>query len=290
MKTVDLHTHTTCSDGTYTPEELVYYGKKRGLSAIAITDHDTVDGTEEGEYYGRKAGIEVIKGIEVSTEYNDTDIHIVGLFVNDKDSAFLNILSDLREKRRSRNVLMAEKLRALGKDISYEDIVKAADGGVVTRAHAAKALMAKGYTGSIKEGFDKYIGKNKPAYVKREVPNWKTTLGILKENGALAILAHPLLYNMDRYSLDSMVYELSQNGLTGIEAYYSTHSAADTEYIKSIAEKNKLLPSGGSDFHGRNKPHIDLGDENLIVPYEVLERLKERKVYEQGEHQDNCQQ
>ncbi len=281
MKTADMHTHTSCSDGTYSPKELVYYGAKKGLSAIAVTDHDTVSGIDEAVYYGERAGIEVIKGIELSTEYGETDIHIVGLFVNNKDSNFLSILSALREKRESRNLLMVEKLQELGLGITYEDVVNAAEGGVVTRAHVARALMEKGCTGTIKEAFDRYIGKHKPAYVKRQVPDWRTTLDILSNNGALAILAHPFLYKLGKERLENMISELSQNGLTGIEAYYSTHSPSDTEYIKDIAEKNGLLLSGGSDFHGSNKPHIDLGTGmgSLAVPYEVLERLKERKLY-----------
>lgn len=279
MKTVDLHTHTASSDGTYSPKELVYYGAEKGLSAVAITDHDTISGIEESLYYGEKAGIEVIEGIEISTEYGETDIHIVGLFVDNTDSNFLSILSALREKRESRNLLMVEKLQKLGLDISYEDVVNAAEGGVVTRAHVARALMQKGCTGTIEEAFDRYIGKQRPAYVKRQVPDWKTTLDILRNNGALAILAHPFLYKLGRESLENMISELSQSGLTGIEAYYSTHSPSDTEYIKNIAQKNKLLISGGSDFHGSNKPDIDLGTGrgSLAVPYDVLEKLKERK-------------
>lgn len=292
MKTADLHTHTTCSDGTYTPSELVVYAAKKGLSAIAVTDHDTAEGIEEAVYQGKKSGIEVIPGIEVSTEYGETDIHIVGLFVDINDSEFLNILSVLREKRKARNELMAEKLRELGIDISYEDIVKAAEGGVVTRAHVAKALAEKGCVGTIKEAFDRYIGKHKPAYVRREVPNWETTFEILRQNGALAILAHPFLYKLGKERLEAMVSELAEKGLTGIEAYYSTHSPSDTEYIKSIAHKNRLLLSGGSDFHGKNKPHIDLGTGtgSLAVPYELLERLKERKVYGQGQYKKHSSQ
>ncbi len=278
MKTVDLHTHTLCSDGTYTPTELVEYAAEKGLSAIAITDHDTVEGIGEAKAAGKAAGVEVIPGIEVSTEYDETDIHIVGLFVNDKDSEFLNTLSRLRQKREKRNVLMAQRLKELGLDISYEDIVRAADGGVATRAHVARVLMEKGCTATIKEGFDRYIGKHKPAYIRREVPDWRTTLDILGKNGAVAVLAHPFLYKLGKERLENMVSELAKNGLRGIEAYYSTHSPSDTEYIKRLAEKNGLLLSGGSDFHGKNKPHIDLGSGmgSLTVPYEVLESFKER--------------
>lgn len=285
MKTVDLHTHTTCSDGTYSPRELVAYAAKKGLSAIAITDHDTLDGIDEAVLEGKKAGVEVIPGIEVSTEYDGSDIHIVGLFVNNRDRHFLNILSDLRHKRENRNALIVQKLRELGIDIHYEEVVKAAEGDVITRAHIANVLMAKGCAGSITEAFDKYIGKHGPAYVKRDVLPLEATLEILEDNGALTVLAHPFLYKLGKEELENMVSTLSKNGLTGIEAYYSTHDASDTEYIKTIAEKNGLLLSGGSDFHGSNKPNIDLGTGKgaLSVPYDVLdvlEKFKERRSYE----------
>lgn len=276
MKTVDLHTHTTCSDGTFTPKELVEYAAKKGLSAIAITDHDVFSGVEEGIARSRGLGIEVIPGIEVSAEYEGSEVHIVGLFIDIYNKAINNKLENMRKKRIDRNRLMAEKLRELGIDISYDDIKNAADGEIVTRAHIAKALRQKGYVASNQEAFDKYIGTGKAAYVKRDVLDWQETINMINNAGGAAILAHPLLYKFSQNRLENIAADMSAHGLKGIEAYYPTHSLSDVKYIKLIAEKNNIKISGGSDFHGKNKPRLDLGAGygDLAVPYEVLEGIK----------------
>lgn len=279
MNIVDLHTHTTYSDGTYTPKELIEYGANKNISAIAITDHDVLGGIEEGKYYGNKLGIEVISGIEVSTEYQGREIHIVGLFVDEYNKDINSKLNSLRKRRTERNYEMIESLNSLGLNISYDDVEKTAKGGVVTRAHFAKALKEKGYILSIGEAFDRYIGDGKPAYVKREVLPWQDTLNMITNSGGVPVLAHPLLYNFSSYRLEEMVSDMAKYGLKAIEAYYSTHSQSDVKYIKTIAQKNGLKISGGSDFHGANKPKLDLatGYGSLEVPYEVLEGLKEVK-------------
>lgn len=276
MKIVDLHTHTTCSDGTFTPREIVEYAAKKNLSAIAITDHDEVSGVEEAIKYGDKYGVEIISGIEVSTQYEGSELHIVGLFIDIYDTNMNKLLIDMRQKRIDRNRLVAVKLQELGLDITYSDIVQAANGGIVTRAHIAKALRQKGYISSNQEAFDKYIGDGKPAYIKREVFDWQETIDMINNAGGVAVLAHPLLYKFSKKRLEMIVSDMANHGLKGIEAYYSTHSPSDVKYIKMIADKNKLKVSGGSDFHGANKPKLDLasGYGNLEIPYEVLQGLK----------------
>jgi S-adenosylmethionine:tRNA ribosyltransferase-isomerase len=276
MKIVDLHTHTTCSDGTFTPREIVEYAAKKNLSAIAITDHDEVSGVEEAIKYGDKYGVEIISGIEVSTQYEGSELHIVGLFIDIYDTNMNKLLIDMRQKRIDRNRLVAVKLQELGLDITYSDIVHAANGGIVTRAHIAKALRQKGYISSNQEAFDKYIGDGKPAYIKREVFDWQETIDMINNAGGVAVLAHPLLYKFSKKRLEMIVSDMANHGLKGIEAYYSTHSPSDVKYIKMIADKNKLKVSGGSDFHGANKPKLDLasGYGNLEIPYEVLQGLK----------------
>lgn len=276
MKTVDLHTHTVCSDGTFTPRELVEYACEKGLSAIAITDHDATEGIDEAAYYGNKLGIEVVPGIEVSAEYEGAEIHIVGLFIDSCDANMNRLLADMRLKRTERNKKIAKKLQDIGLNISYEDILKTAQGSVVTRAHIAKALIQRGYASSVKEAFERYIGAGRAAYIKREVSSWKQTIDMIRGAKGISVMAHPLLYKFSKERLESTAANMAQYGLKGIEAYYSTHSLSDTKYIKSIADKYKLRISGGSDFHGDNKPKLDLavGYGDLAVPYEVLEGLK----------------
>lgn len=276
MNTVDLHTHSTYSDGTFIPKELIAYAKEKGLSAIALTDHDTVSGVSEAIGYGAEYGIEVIPGIEVSTEYEDTEIHIVGLFVDVNNKELLSALDNFRLGRQNRNKEMVDKLNAIGVNINYNDVLANAGGGVITRAHIAQEIIKKGYALSNNEVFDRYIGKNKPAYVKRKVMTWQDTISLIVKSGGIAVLAHPLLYKLSDKRLEMIVSQLSANGLGAIEAYYSTHSPRDVKYIKELALKNRLKLSGGSDFHGTNKPKLDLatGYGNLQVPYDIIEELK----------------
>lgn len=279
MKTIDLHTHSIYSDGTYTPKEIMEWGKRKGISAIALTDHDTFDGLDEAEKWGGKYGIEVIRGIEVSAEYEGTEIHIVGLFVNSENDEFDSVLKKLRMSRKNRNTEMVEKLNNIGINIKYEDVVKRAEGGIVTRAHIAREVINKGYALTNNEVFERYIGKDKPAYVKRQVLPWTDAIRLINESGGLAVLAHPLIYKLTEKRLEMIIGELAKEGLAGIEAYYSTHSDEDISYIKSAAKKYNLRLSGGSDFHGANKPKIDLGTGygNLKVPYWVLQELKDER-------------
>lgn len=277
MNNVDLHTHSLYSDGTFTPDQIVKYANEKGLRAIALTDHDTLSGINEAKTAGEKYGVEIIPGIEVSTEYDETEIHIVGLFVNE-NAEFNNALKELRESREKRNIQMVEKLnRETDIKIKYEDVLKRAECGIVTRAHIAREIIDKGYASSNNEVFEKYIGKGKPGYVKRSVMDWRDTLKYIICSGGLPVLAHPLLYKISSKYLEKIIEELAEKGLAAVEAYYSTHSTAEVKYVKGLCAKYGLKISGGSDFHGSNKPKIDLGTGygNLCVPYSVLEGLKE---------------
>ncbi len=276
MPCIDLHTHTTFSDGTVTPSELIRYAAKKNIKAIAITDHDNFDGVEEAITAGKKENIEVISGIEMSTDYNSKEIHIVGIFIDIKNKDFNNALKSLKEKRKKRNLLAIEKLNNLNIDITYEELEKISSNKIITRAHFAKVLMQKGYISSVKECFNKYMGENKPAYVKREVISPEETISLIKNAGGSAILAHPLLYNFPKEELLKMLVYLKSIGITGMECLYSTHSKEDTEYLTTLAKELNLKISGGSDFHGENKPNLDLGTGygTLYVPYEILENLK----------------
>lgn len=279
MNTVDLHTHSTYSDGTFTPRELISYASKKELRAVALTDHDTLEGIPEAVHYGGKYGVEVISGIEISTEYENNELHIVGLFVSNENAELVSALENLKRSRENRNIEMVEKLNQIGVNISYDNILKRADGGIVTRAHIAREIIANGYASSNNEVFDRYIGDHCQAYVKRSVMSWQDTLYLIAKAGGLPVLAHPLQYKLSERRLEMIVSDLASHGLAAIEAYYSTHSPSDIKYIKDLAKKNGLRLSGGSDFHGANKPKLDLGTGygGLEVPYEVLDNLRKLK-------------
>ncbi len=280
MPCIDLHTHTTFSDGTFTPTELINYAAKKDIKVIAITDHDNFDGVSEAVSQGKINNIEVINGIEMSTDFEKKEIHIVGLFIDINNKNFNSELKFLKEKRKKRNELAIEKLQKLNIDINYDELESLSSNKIITRAHFAKLLIKKGYIKTVKECFDIYMGENCPAYVKREVIPPKETIALINDAGGTAVLAHPLLYKLTDDKLNEMIAYLKSIGLKGIECLYSTHTKEETEYLISIAKKHNLKISGGSDFHGSNKPNIDLGTGcgNLYIPYEIFENLKTSEV------------
>ncbi len=283
MKIIDLHTHSTCSDGTLSPKQLSLYAAKKGLSAYALTDHDTVDGIEEAKFYAEKNNIEFIPGIEISSGYNNREIHIVGLFIDYKNSTLISRLSHIKEKREKRNEIIVKKLDGLGIKIDYDEILNENKGKIITKAHFAKQLVKKNYSSSIYEALNKYLNEGAPAYVKKEVLPAKETVSLIKSAGGIAVLAHPLYYKLSENELNKMLEDLSPY-LTAMECYYSTHSKEDVLYTVSLCERYGLLASGGSDFHGDNKPGLDLavGYGNLKADYAVLEKLKEAALIGKG--------
>lgn len=288
---VDLHVHSTRSDGTYTPTQLVDYAIEKGLSAFALTDHDTVDGLDEAISYAaqlrqhsaaadeaRTASPvpEVIPGIELSSEYQGQDVHIVGLYIDYHNASFLKYLRDFVASRDARNHKMCTLLQGAGMDISYEKLLAAFPNSVITRAHYAKYMLEHGYVKSRAEAFERYIGDQCPYYVPREKVTPAQAVSLILNAGGIPVLAHPILYHMSDARLDTLVGELKEAGLMGIEALYSTYQPCDERQVRSLAEKYGLLISGGSDFHGENKPGLDLGTGygKLCVPDEVLEQLR----------------
>lgn len=276
MKTIDLHTHTTASDGTLTPSELIAYAAEKGLCAVAITDHDTTEGIAEALFAAEGRELEVIPGIEISSMYDRLEIHIVGLFIDPENTSLLEWLTALRQSREERNKKMLAALSDMGIKISYDELSEFAAGSIITRAHFAGVMLKKGYITSINEAFDRLIGDRCPAYIPRELPDYKTSINMIRSAGGIAVLAHPLLYKINTKGLENIVSELAAASLTGIEAYYSTHSPSDTKYIKKLAQQNRLLLSGGSDFHGSNKKNLDLGTGygTLDVPADLIDTLK----------------
>lgn len=274
MDTIDLHTHSTFSDGTFTPLQLVKYAEEKGLKAFALTDHDTTEGVKEAKSI--ETNVEVISGVEISTRYDKKEIHIVGLYVNENDADLNKQLKYYREKRVTRNFEILEKLDSLGVNITIDDVKESCTGDVISRAHIAKALVSKGFVGSYTEAFDRYLGDNKCAYVPRETLNYEESMELITKAGGVPVLAHPLLYKMSDTNLENMMVKLRQKGLKAVEVYYSTHSNSDTQHIMAMANRVGLIYSGGSDFHGATKPKIDMGTGmgKLAVPYEILEKIR----------------
>ena len=274
MDTIDLHTHSTFSDGTFTPSQLVKYAEEIGLKAFALTDHDTTEGIKEAKSI--ETNVEVISGVEISTRYDKKEIHIVGLYVNENDADLNKQLKYYREKRVTRNFEILEKLNSLGVDITIDDVKESCTGDVISRAHIAKALVSKGFVGSYTEAFDRYLGDNKCAYVPRETLNYEESMELITKAGGVPVLAHPLLYKMSDTNLENMMVKLRQKGLKAVEVYYSTHSNSDTQHVMAMANRVGLIYSGGSDFHGATKPKIDMGTGmgKLAVPYEILEKIR----------------
>lgn len=274
---IDLHTHSTASDGTLSPSELAQAAKSEGLSAIALTDHDTVDGTEEFTSACGKLGIEAVSGVEISAEFAK-EMHIVGLFVNKDDAELRHRLSLLKNGREVRNRKMLELIRKNGMDISEADILAQKKGATLRntgRAHIARAMVEKGYVKSANEAFTKYLKKGNCCYVKRITLSPEESIQLIKKAGGTAILAHPMYITQEEQSLLSLAAELKEYGLDGMECYYNCHSRLFTSVCESVCKKLDLLPSGGSDFHGSNKPSVKLGHVSVgSVPYRLLLNMK----------------
>lgn len=278
MGQIDLHTHTTASDGSMSPGELVRHAKENGLSAIAITDHDTVKGIEEALDEARKTGIEVIPGLEIGVDFKP-EMHILGYFLSGGYLRIQDTLERLQRNRDERNPKVVHKLNEMGFHISMEEVEAEARGGVVGRPHIAKVLIKKGYVGSVEEAFDKYLGSGKPAYFKKDKLAPEEGIREIAKAGGVPVLAHPIFLGLSLGQLDDLLADvLVPAGLKGIEAYYVDHTREDTGNFLRLAVKHHLLATGGSDFHGSFKPDIRLGTGrgNLCVPYELLERLKNK--------------
>ncbi|MCR4436204.1 MAG: PHP domain-containing protein [Clostridiales bacterium] len=272
---IDLHTHTTASDGSMNPGALVRHARAKGLAAIAVTDHDTVDGIEEALEEGEKLGIEVVPGLEISVDYKP-EMHILGYFFNNTYKNIRGTLNRLKRSREVRNPKIIGKLNELGFCISLDEVKAEAKGEIVGRPHIAKVLMDKGYVKSIEEAFDKYLSSGKPAYFKKEKLTPEEGIRKIIEAGGIPALAHPIYLNLSLSQLDDLLGRLKQAGLKGIEAYYVDNTKDETGNFLRLAMKHELLATGGSDFHGSFKPDIEIGvgRGNLQIHYEVLEKLK----------------
>ena len=276
MKAVDLHVHSDKSDGSMSPTALTAYAAEKGLRAFALTDHDTIGGLAEAlEAAKQFPDLEVIPGIEFSTEYKGRDIHIVGLYIRYNDPEFLKYLTDFQDSRIRRNEKMCNNLSSAGIDISFEKLQAEFPDSVITRAHYARYLLDHGYVGSLKEAFDRYVGDHSKYFVPREKVTPVQAVELILRAGGIPILAHPVLYRMSDAALEELVAQLKDAGLIGMECIYSTYSPAEERDMKRLADKYGLTYSGGSDFHGKAKPDLDLatGYGKLFVPETILDDL-----------------
>lgn len=290
MTAIDLHTHTTASDGTYTPAELVEYAALRGLSSIAITDHDTVDGLPAAFATAsrlRQMGtdIHIIPGVEISAEYGGGDVHIVGLFIDYKNPVFLNILKRFRDSRDARNDKMCALLSEHGIPLTTDILREEFPDCVLTRAHMATYLLEHGYVTSRDEAFTRYVGDRAPCYVPRPKISPTDAIRAIRLAGGVPVFAHPMLCKMGKATLQNLIAEMKEAGLLGIEAYYSTYKKADETFVLKMAAKYDLVPSGGSDFHGLAKKNIDLGYGQGNLPLrddflqEIVKRIPKRYLF-----------
>ena len=276
-KYIDLHTHSLKSDGSMTPAEVVREAKRAGLTAIALSDHDTVDGIEEAVAEGEKIGVEVIPAIEFSV-ISETETHILGYFIDINNPDLKKTLDEVVDLRIQRNYVTCKKLNELGFAITIEEVRALAPNNFVGRAHFARVLMDKGYTQSVKEGFDKYMSVGQYAYCEQQRLTAKEAIELIKKSGGLSFLAHPHLTKLDDNRIRMYLKELKGYGLDGLEGYYTDYTPEMQEKYQSMAKELGLTISGGTDFHAKMKPHISIGTGlgNMKIPYSLLEEMKKR--------------
>ena len=276
MSRLDLHLHTTHSDGSFTPTEIINLARKAGVTALAITDHDITTGVSEATEAGKAHGIEVIPGIEISSSFRDSELHILGYFLDCEDERLNERLVTLRESRHRRNPKIIERLQAAGIDITYDEVRAIAGTDSVGRPHIARVLMEKNVVSSAKEAFNQWLAEGRPAHVPRELPTPGEAIQWIKEAKGIPVLAHPTWVKTTEGTLTDLVRQLKASGLDGVEVHYSTHTPRQTRDYLALAKELGLLVTGGSDFHGITKPDIEVGvgKGTLHIPVSLLDKLK----------------
>jgi predicted metal-dependent phosphoesterase TrpH len=276
-KKVDLHTHTLASDGMNSPAQNVKMAKDLGLSAIAITDHDTVAGLEEALAAGKQYGIEVIPGVEISTVMNGQDIHILGYFIETKDQVFLDRLEKLRRIRTTRNEMIIDRLRELNIEITFQEVMEGLDSksgdDTVGRPHIADVLIRKGIVRSMAEAFELYLGKHGKAFVNPPRITPFEAIQWIREAGGTAVIAHPGIYEDDE-----IVKAIISHGVDGIEAYHSDHTSEQEQKYHDLSQAHQLITTAGSDYHGERQGSVFHGPiGNRSITAEVIYLLKKNR-------------
>lgn len=281
MDTIDLHIHSCFSDGTCTPEELVDLALDAGLKAIALTDHDTVAGVAEAIRCGREKGLPVIPGVELSCEYTvrpgrKKEIHILGYNLDYTQPELRDTLQKAAAERDQRNRKMCKNLNDAGFPITYETLMARFPNTIVTRAHFARFLYEQGAIGSIEAGFRKILAQDGPYYVMRKYLTPESGIRLIQKAGGVPVLAHPLLYKLSVTEIRNLLTKLKNFGLRGIEALYSRNRGNDEAFVRKLAQEYGLFITGGSDFHGSNKPDLSIGTGtgHMQIPATLLENLQ----------------
>lgn len=268
---IDLHTHTTASDGSLTPTQLVEKAASVGIGTLSITDHDTVAGLEEGRAAAQRLGVRIIPGVEFGTNIGEEEIHMLGYLFDPAQPLLAKRLQNLREGRVGRAKRMVEKLNAVGVSIAWERVAEIAKGASVGRPHVARVLIEAGHAASVDEAFEKYLWRDKPAYVPRDPFSPEECISFVHEVGGVAVLAHPTWVK----KLETLLPSLVRSGLDGIETYYGRYNTETVARFARLASKHGLVPTGGSDYHGfEGLAHAELG--SVSVPPECLAALEGR--------------
>lgn len=275
---VDLHTHSTASDGSETPTRIVELAAGAGLGAVALTDHDTVEGVAEARSAAARAGIDLVPGVELSLHYDRGGMHLLVLFLQPGEGPLQNRLHDLREGRSVRNLKIIELLNGAGMELTIEEVLAEAGEGSVGRPHIAAVMMEKGYVPDIRTAFDRWLATGRPCYVGRERLEAREAISLARESGGVPILAHPHTLGITTApAMAELLSRLRRAGLVGLESYYSSYRRHERDGYAALAKRFDLVPSGGSDFHGRYKPGLQLGSGygDLVVDGSVLDHLRE---------------
>ena len=283
-KLIDLHIHSTASDGSLSPGDLMAYARSKGAAAVSLTDHDTIEGLETALAAGKEIGLEVIPGLEISAQYPGGTMHLLGYYIDPSDPSLNRELLRLQEARRERNPKIISKLQSLGIPISF-DQVQALANGQIGRPHIAQVLFQIGAVSSFEEAFQKYLTKGARAYVEKFRFSPHEAISLITQAGGIPVLAHPFTLNYPSLrELKKLVEKLKDNGLKGIEVLYSEHTSSQTGDYFSLVKELNLVYTGGSDFHGDIKKDVDLltGKGDLKIPYQIVEDLKALKVLDQS--------
>lgn len=276
MARIDLHLHTRYSDGSLMPAEVVDLAHQAGVTALAITDHDIVDGIPHALNAATPLGIEVIPSVELSSRFNEQELHVLGYFVDWQDSTFRDYLAQQRRSRHVRNPQTIERLNALGLELSEEEVKAKAGSDSIGRPHVAQVLVDKGYVQDTREAFDRYLKEGAPAYVPRMLSDTRDVIAWIRNAGGVPVLAHPAWTRCQGEPLYRLCACLKEAGLSGLEVFYSSHNRRQTSQFLELAKRLDLLVTGGSDFHGATNPGIQVGrgKGNLKVPDTLLDPLR----------------
>lgn len=274
---IDLHVHSTYSDGTLRPAELVELALGKGLTALSITDHDTTEGTAEALEAAGRTSLEVVPGIELSVVDNDRHLHLLGYYIDPDNSEMKTALADIQAARRTRNGRIIEKLRALRLDVSMAEVEAKSAVGQTGRPHIAQVLVDRKIARSMEDAFARFLKRGAVAYVPRLVLDAGRAIMLIREAGGIAVLAHPGTIDSSLRTIPEIVEQLAAAGLGGIEAYYPVHSARNQKQLSALASRYGLVVTGGSDYHGDIRPGTMIaGGRNMKVPVEILQRLKDK--------------